>query len=99
MQVNLEEANMALWRSIRCGDPACGHTFCGRCGQPPHRRAPDKTDKDGADITCEDYAKSLKAGKDDEANAALTREYLAAQNELTQVCPHCKATATQVAGV
>lgn len=102
-QANLDEANVSTWRAIRCGDPKCGHTFCGRCGQTPHRRDPGAAaatpgKRPELDVSCESFAQSLKAGRDDAVNMEMTRAFLKANGDVTQECPSCHATGTQIAG-
>ena len=39
-----------IWKTVKCQKEECQHTFCGRCGQQPHKSQKDQ------DLTCEQYA-------------------------------------------
>ncbi len=67
-----------VWRKVVCGDEACRHAFCGRCGQEPHLGQRD------IDVSCEAFAKWQKT------NEAVDEEFetYKAKANIVQ-CPEC----------
>eukprot|EP01041_Mallomonas_annulata_P006313 gene6313-12772_t len=64
------------WKKITCG--RCGHIFCGKCGQNPHKAQKDQ------DLSCEKYATWMtENGKSDET----FQKYV--QEQKIFPCPSC----------
>ncbi len=70
-------AEIEVWKSIAC--QACQHSFCGKCGQRPHRLQKDQ------DITCEQYAKWKE---ENDKSEDLMQGYMK-ENRVFN-CPGCK---------
>jgi hypothetical protein len=65
------------WKEIKC--QKCAHSFCGKCGQVPHKAQYDQ------DVDCETYAKWL------ESNSKTDDNFLAyVENNKLFSCPKCK---------
>jgi hypothetical protein len=85
----LAEAEVVLWRSLKCGDKDCNHDFCGSCGQAPHRA---KKAGSPGDITCKEYASRLEESGGDESEMLL-KKFMSEQKD-AQFCPECKVPST-----
>ena len=74
-----EDGDEFLWKSVKCGLLSCSKTFCGKCGQPPHKGQSDQN------ISCEEYAKWVQENANtDETMAAYLK------TAAVQKCPKCK---------
>ena len=74
-----EDNDELQWKNVLCGLLSCNKTFCGKCGQKPHKGQSDQ------DLTCEEYAKWIQENADIDVTMA---EYL--KTAAVQKCPKCK---------
>ena len=96
VSVDLTEPHVVAWRSIPCGDPSCGFSFCGGCGLPPHRHPGRTTDE-----TCEEHAKAREGrergtekARENEQNERLFEEYVEREGGGVRECPGCGVKAS-----
>eukprot|EP00944_MAST-04C_sp_MAST-4C-sp1_P011078 g11078.t1 len=75
----IEENDEKLLYDVTCPRKGCGHKFCGRCGQKPHKNQKD------LDLSCEQYADFVR--KNDEG---LKKFHEFMKKEGLRQCPKCR---------
>eukprot|EP00948_MAST-09A_sp_MAST-9A-sp1_P003285 g3285.t1 len=79
----VDQNNPAVWSTVKCGNPRCGHKFCGKCGEEPHNLVPGETNQ-----TCEEYARWKEENAEGDNELAKLMKSTGWKR-----CPKCRAIA------